>query len=397
MNLAACLTEMNQCLKVWSDFSVRKQPVALTQWNVSSEEGWDESSPWGCSIPKRDNPQEIQDAERRRKSKMLSKHALKHSKRVSLWYIPLILRAKTEQHWKLKELSRWIFWANESLAICVYRSCSQSWVTFLIKILFRETWKVQFGGTRMFCKYTQILQRVFQRNLKRIKKITSFSFFYLIPCLDSFWSEAAINFGGFFPSYIKKYPEIFNGWNYFNLGKREHFDLSGTIFLPHFQLKLSSSKTQNPNLFSFLIKMTFPLKIWKLLSGTLKYVVGRFNKKKKKFLGSFLFQVSVMQLPKNNFSAMSDVCGTGMCKTKPVNSSAWSEGCREENLSSFICSSLFEITQSCSITESSGLESKMCGFLSLYLDCWEAGMQRDFLNVAFLSRLWKGHGFCRGS
>lgn len=44
-------------------------------------------------IPKTDAGQ---DAEQRRNSKMLSKHALKHSKRVSLWYIPLILRAKPE-------------------------------------------------------------------------------------------------------------------------------------------------------------------------------------------------------------------------------------------------------------------------------------------------------------
>lgn len=45
------------------------------------------------------------------------------------------------------------------------------------------------------------------------------------------------------------------------------------FFLPHFQLKLSSSKTQNQKLFSFLMKKNFSLKNWKLLSGTLKYIV----------------------------------------------------------------------------------------------------------------------------
>lgn len=114
--------------------------------------GWLESSGLEAS-PTRWAPRDAgQDAEGRRNSKMLSKHALKRSERVSLWYIPLIHRAKTEQHWKLKELSRWIFWANESLAIFVYLSCSQSWVTGVVKMLFWEDLK------SAVCWYQTVLQ-----------------------------------------------------------------------------------------------------------------------------------------------------------------------------------------------------------------------------------------------
>lgn len=53
-------------------------------------------------------------------------------------------------------------------------------------------------------------------------------------------------------------------------------------------------------------------------------------------LGSFPFQVFVVQLPNNNFSAMSEVCGREKYKSKPVNSLALSKGYSDENLSSFI-------------------------------------------------------------
>lgn len=49
------------------------------------------------------------DAEQRSGGWMLSEGAFKHSRRPSLWHVPLILKAKTKQLWKSKELSRWIF------------------------------------------------------------------------------------------------------------------------------------------------------------------------------------------------------------------------------------------------------------------------------------------------
>lgn len=55
-------------------------------------------------------------------------------------------------------------------------------------------------------------------------------------------------------------------------------------------------------------------------------------------LCSFPFQVFVVQLPNNNFSAMSEVCGRETYKSKPVNSLALSKGYSDENLSSFIYS-----------------------------------------------------------